>query len=87
MDPVQATTSIEKVQAAIEHYATQAAGDAVARSSVLMIRQLLSLPDDPAVLDEQLVGYAQLCLAMRSDGSPELHIAGPDGTPLTIGAA
>jgi hypothetical protein len=81
-DTRNAHTSVEKVEALIEHQMGELGG--AAQSAMLLGRQFLEIPDDPAVLDLQLARYAQLCLQLRSDGAPPLHVALADGEPLPL---
>lgn len=78
-----AHTSREKIAAFAVYQAEQAGGDMIGVASKALLPEVLRrLPDDPDLLDRQLVGYAQLCLELRSDGAPTLVIVDGDGKPV-----
>lgn len=83
-EPV-AHTSIEKVAAFAQHQAERAGGDMVGAASKALLPELLRrLPSDPEVLDAELVSYAQLCLALRSDSAPALRLVDVDGQDVPV---
>lgn len=70
-------TSREKVETYLRAMADEAPpGDMVAASAVTMLPMVMArLPEDPEVLDELLVRYASVLVALRGDGAPPVHLA------------
>jgi hypothetical protein len=63
-------TSLEKTAEALEELLATRVSPAVAA----FVAPMIDLPNDPAVLDEQLANLARMCCVLRSDDAPLLEV-------------
>lgn len=74
-------TSIEKVEQALPELLKGGGLPPILAMAGPQLMPLVKerLPDDPAMLDDVLAGYAQMMLDLRSDGAPPLVLVRPGG--------
>ena len=69
-------SSVEKVNEWIDFMCEERLGAAAA----VMVKPMINLPEDPAVLDMHLLAYARHCLDLRSDTADPVRL---DPDPFT----